>query len=273
MTIHQDFLDVDFRKDRDPAVGLPSTDKLTMYKHHRLLPKNTVKDRRILDLGSFVGATADWCLNNGCKEYIGVEISTDFYKTSVELLDKHQPGNNWKIYNQSIQEYFSQHKDHYDIIFAWGIIHHFEDHMQLMKSLAQCGDHVIVMGRNPKVMWNKFDKDADKKFLHDLEYNIPYTEYHNGEMTLLYKNRSSVRCTSANSSMAAVAVPMELLGFRKDITAYEDFKKEVPDFFGMWYERVGHYVIEFFKDKKIRFNYYDMHKNPDLIEQTSCKNS
>lgn len=265
MKIHQDFLDVDFRKDRDPAVGLPSTDSLTIFKHSRLLPKEIVEGRRILDLGSFVGATADWCLNNNCGEYVGIEISEDFYKTSIELLNKHQSGNNWKIYHQSAQEYFSQHNDRFDIIFAWGFIHHFEDHMWLMKELAKRSDHIIIMGRNPKVMWNGFAHN-NPEFLRELEYNIPYTEYHHGDMTLLYKNRSSVRCTSANSSIAAVSVPMELLGFRKDLTAYEDFKKELPSFFGMWYDRVGHYVIEFFKGYKQRFSYEETHKNSNYVE-------
>jgi SAM-dependent methyltransferase len=271
MTIHQDFLDVDFRKDRDPKVGLPSTDALTLYKHQRLLPKELIQNRRVLDLGSFVGATADWCLNNGCKEYVGVEISKDFYDTSIQLLNQHQLNKPWKIYHQSLQDYFQQHNDHFDIIFAWGLIHHFEDHMWLMREIGQRGNHVIVMGRYPRVMWNSVTNLGSDSFLHDLEYNIPYTEYHNGEMTLLYKNRTSVRCTSANSSMAAVAVPMELMGFRKDTSAHEDFKQQVPDFFGMWYDRVGHYVIEFVRDKKQRYSYEEMHKDPALIDLAQWK--
>jgi hypothetical protein len=269
--INQDFLDVDFRKERDSQVGLPSTDQLTMYKHQRLLPKSLIAGKKILDLGSFVGATADWCLNNGVEQYVGVEISEDFYNTSLNLLQQHQPNQRWTILHQSVQDFFSSNHEKFDIIFAWGLIHHFEDHMWLMREIASRADHVIIMGRYPKVMWTGFANLNNTALLTQLEYNIPYTEYHHGEMTLLYKNKTSVRCTSANSSMAAVAVPMQLAGFKLDISAHEDFKKQYPDFFGMWFDRVGHYVVEFVKDYKKIYSYEDMHKTPETVALNDWK--
>jgi len=261
--INEEFLNADFRTKRPPKFGLASTNELTQYRHQRLLPKSVIEGKTILDLGSFIGQTADWCLQNNVKKYVGVEICDEFYNTSIELMNKnHSESSKWNIIHTSIQDYFSKNNDVYDIIFAWGLVHHFYDHVYLMKEMSKRANHVIVMGRNPKVMWESCVELQTPELLKKLEYDIAYQEFHNGEMTLLYKTMKSIRCTSSNSSLAALKTTMALNGFVYNLDAYEDFKLKYPNEFGMWFDKVGNYVIEFYKtNRNINIDYENAHKN------------
>jgi SAM-dependent methyltransferase len=262
--IKEDFLNADFRTKRPPKFGLASTNELTHYKHQRLLPRSIIENKNVLDLGSFIGQTADWCLQNNVKKYVGVEICDEFYNTSIDLMNKNHPDSNWEIIHKSIQDYFTEHNEKYDVIFAWGLVHHFYDHVSLIKEMAKRADHIIIMGRNPKVMWENFSGIQTPELLKKLEYDIAYQEFHNGEMTLLYKTMKSIRCTSSNSSIAALETTMALNGFICKLDAYEDFKRKYPNEFGMWFDKVGNYVIEFHNSYKVNTtDYENAHKHWD----------
>lgn len=265
--IHQKFLDIDYRKDRDPRRGLPSTDALTIRKHEVLMPRARIQGKKVLDLGCFMGATADWCLQNGVVEYTGIEISKQFADTAIELLNEYHPGRPWTIINQGFDQFFAENYNHYDIVFAWGVVHHVLDHAWFLREMAQRGDEIIVGARPPKVMWQ--DHKITEQYLRRLEYEIPYTEYHNGEMSLMYRPGQSVNCTSANSSMAAICLIMELQGFQPDFTAYEYFKRLQPNDFGMFpdFDRPGFYIVDFKRTGTIRKNTYEkLHYDPSLIQ-------
>lgn len=268
--IHQEFLDIDFRKNRDPRRGLPSTDALTIRKHEVLLPAERIAGKRILDLGSFVGATGDWCLQNNAAEYVGVEISDQFATTSKDLLSRFHGDQNWKIITQGFDQFFSQDHDRYDIVFAWGVVHHVIDHVWFLREMARRADQIIIGARPPKVMWR--EHEVDPHYLRRLEYEIPYTEYHTGEMSLMYRPGQSVNCVSANSSMAAVCLTMELEGFTPDFTAYEYFKQLQPRDFGMFkdFDQPGFYIVDFIRTNKVtRHTYEQLHYNPSLIQDWS----
>jgi len=267
--IHRDFLDPDFRKNRDPKRGLPSTDSLTIRKHEILLPRSVVEGKRVLDLGSFIGATGDWCLKNGAKEYVGVEISAEFNNIAKQALTKHHPGQNWTCINQGFDQFFADNTDKFDIVFAWGVVHHTFDHVWFLRNLALRGDHVIVAARPPKVMWRGQADSISDEFLKQLEYDIPYTEYHNGEMSLMYKPGISIQCTSANSSLAAVKTIMGLEGFGADLTAHEQFKQLQPNDFGIFkdFDHPGMYVINFYRNQIKQYNTYEeFHYNTELFQ-------
>lgn len=265
--IHQEFLDIDYRKNRDPRRGLPSTDELTIHKHEVLLPRERIQGRRILDLGCFMGATADWCLQNGAAGYTGVEISQEFAHTARQLLTKYHAGGNWTVVNQGYDQFFHGNQDRYDIVFAWGVLPHVLDHAWILGEMAKRADQVIVAARPPKVMWR--DHEITPDYLRRLEYEIPYTEYHNGGMSLMYSPELHVSCTSANSSLAAVCLIMELHGFRADLTAYEHFKQLLPERFGMFadFDHPGYYIADFQNaGKATKHTYEQLHYDPSLIE-------
>jgi hypothetical protein len=103
-------------------------------------------------------------------------------------------------------------------------------------------------------MWRN---DADviaHDFWHDLEYTVPYTEWQAGDMTMLAAVNGSIRCTAANSSIAALKTIMEINGFTADLAVYEQLKAEFPDNFGMFKDpkKIGRFVVEFTKDSTAR---------------------
>lgn len=264
--IHSDFLDIDFRKQRNPKTSLVSTDDLTIHKHEVLLPCELIKGKRILDLGCFHGATGDWCLRNGAASYTGVEISQDFSDTARTLMTKHHHDGAWQILTSGFDQFFDVNKTKFDIVFAWGVLHHTLDHVWFLNELSQRADHVIIGARTPRVMWR--DTTVGPDFLTKLEYDIAYTEYHNGEMSLMYQPDFGVKCVAANSSLAAVKIIMATNGFEADLTAYEHFKQYQPTSFGTFakWDQPGFYVINFHKEPSKKLSTYEkMHYDPNTI--------
>lgn len=252
--IHKEFLDLDFRANRPPECGVPMNPNITIKKHEWLLPPELIKGKHILDIGSFIGQTGDWCLNNGAASYLGVEISTEFAEKSRELLNKYHTTKDWAIWNGGLEGFFEQNTGHYDIIFCWGVLFGHPDHAYVMREFANRADHVIVESRHPKAMWDGNQYVIAPDFWHDLEYTIPYTEWQTGSMTMLAATNGSIRCTAANSSIGALRVLMELNGFSANLDVYEKLKEAFPDNFGMFREskKIGRFVVEFHKDKNAK---------------------
>jgi len=251
---HQEFLDYDFRANRPPECGVPMNPNITINKHQWLLPPERIQGKRILDIGSFIGQTGDWCLNNGAATYTGVEISEEFATISRQLLGKYHSADQWAIYNAGLEEFFKENTGHYDIVFCWGVLFGHHDHAYVLRELAKRGDHVIVESRHPKMMWNGNQDIIPHDFWYDLEYTVPYTEWQAGDMTMLAAVNGSIKCTAANSSIGALRLLMELNGFTANLDVYEKLKAEFPDNFGMFKDpkKIGRFVVEFYKDSNVR---------------------
>lgn len=247
---NQEFLDRDFRHNRPVKFGIPMNDNVTLIKHQTLLPADLIKGKRILDIGSFIAQTGDWCLNNGAASYTGVEINKEFHDAATELMEKYHPDEAWQLINASLEEYLTNLPQKYDIVFCWNVIFGHNDHSWVLRELGNRANHVIVGSRHPKAMWNDNQSIIPHSFWYDLEYTIPYQEWQTGTMTQTFGVNASVYCTSANSSIGAMKVIMELEGFKSDITAYDKLKTLLPNDFGMFREpnKVGFFVVEFFKD-------------------------
>ena len=248
--INPEFLDQDFRSNRPSNLGVAINADITIQKHQLLLPLERIHNKHILDIGSFIGQTGDWCLNNGAASYTGIEISNEFANKSIELLSKYHKNNNWKIINQSLSEYFKLNNKKFDIVFCWGVLFGHHDHSWFIKELTKCGDHIVLESRHPKLIWNNNTNLISDNFWHNLEYNIPYAEWHAGEMTMLAATNGSIKCTAQNSSIKALSLLMELEGYTANLDVYEQLKIKFPSNFGMFREpnKIGRFVIEFFKD-------------------------
>jgi SAM-dependent methyltransferase len=265
---HPEFLDRDFRANKPPNCGVPYNNNITVMKHELLLSPEQVAGKRILDIGSFIGQTADWCLANGAAHVTGIEISKEFCATAQELLGKYYNSNQYTIINQGLDEFFNTNTQKFDLVFCWGVLFGHHDHVWLLNHLAQRGDHVIVESRHPKWMWNTNQDIMPHDFWYDLEYTIPYTEWQTGDMTMLVAVNGSAYCTAANSSIAAIKLIMEMAGFRADLSVYEKLKAAWPDNFGMIRDpkKIGRFVIEFFKDSGVRKHALtrDIFQDPDV---------
>jgi SAM-dependent methyltransferase len=251
---HPEFIKKDFRANRPASLGLPVSTDLVLEKHQLLLPPEKIAGKRILDVGSFIGQTIDWCLSNGAAHVTGIEISKDFCAISDDLLKKYYTADQYTLINQEIEDFFACNQDRYDLIFCWGVLFSKLDHVNFLNQLAQRADHVIINSRHPKYMWNSYAQEFPDNFWHDLEYNVPYTEYQPGTMTMMVNHNGSAYCTAANSSMAALELIMEVQGFTYSLDVYKQLKTKYPDMFGMFQDpkKVGHFVIEFFRDSSVK---------------------
>lgn len=264
---HPEFLEQDFRANKPPNCGVPYNNNITVMKHELLLSPDVVAGKRILDIGSFIGQTADWCLANGAAHVTGVEISSEFCATADELLGKYYNDDQYTIIYQGLDEFFATNTQKFDIVFCWGVLFGHHDHVWFLNQLAQRGDHVIVESRHPKWMWNNTHEELSDEFWNNLEYNIPYTEWQTGNMTMLVAVNGSAYCTAANSSIAAIKLIMEMAGFRADLSVYEKMKTAWPDNFGMMRDskKIGRFMIEFHRDPGVKKYYLtdDIFKDSD----------
>jgi len=252
--LNKEFIERDFRANRPAKFGLPVTGEVNLIKHEVMLPASIITGKRILDIGSFIGQTGDWCLNNGAASYTGVEIHPEFHEIALELMTKHHPGESWQLINQGVDEYFAEAVECFDLIFCGGVIFAHVNHVWFLKELAKRSDHIILESRHPKAMWKRHADQIPDELWKELEYTMPYQEWHDGTMTNLGRIDHSVRFTAGNTSIGAVQLLMELEGYSADLHMYEQLKSQLPDAYGMFKDpgRVGRYAVEFKRDSLVK---------------------
>ena len=250
---NNEFFTSDWRKNRPLKYGLTMTDKKTVDKHEYLLPPDLIRGKTILDIGSYISQTGDWCLNNGAARYTGVEIIKEFADKGRELMQKYHAGEKWEIINSSVEDYFKQHEDRYDIIFCFGVLFSQIDHAWFIRNICQRADRITINGRHPKVMWNDDQSDISEQLWHKLEYDIPYQEWQENAMTQTAESNASVRVTSAHTSMKAVQLLMRMNGFTSSTETYDKLKSVMPDDMGMFRDKdkPGFFVLECERDANL----------------------
>jgi hypothetical protein len=263
-----EFLETDWRRNRPQKFGFKMTNEKTLAKHQRLLPPEMVKGKSILDIGSFMSQTGDWCLNHGATKYTGVEIIKEFADRGIELMEKYHSGENWNIIHSSLEDYFATHNEKYDIIFSWGVSFSQIDHAWFIKNLCERCDHMALNWRHPKVMWNDNNDYIPDEMWKKFEYDIPYQEWQEDVMTQTAGKNASVYCSSVHTSMKAVQLLMKMNGFSSSTDSYEYFKKVMPEDMGMFRrkDRPGFFVVEGTRDEAVaRPNIFnEMVENPKV---------
>lgn len=247
---NEEFFTSDWRKNRPLKYGLTMTDKKTIDKHEYLLPPELIRGKSVLDIGSYISQTGDWCLNNGAAKYTGVEIIKEFADKGRELMQKYHAGEEWEIINSSVEDYFQQHQDRYDLIFCFGVLFSQIDHAWFIRNVCQRADRITINGRHPKVMWNEDHTEISDHLWHKLEYDIPYQEWQENVMTQTAESNASVRVTSAHTSMKAVQMLMRMNGFSSSTATYDKLKSVMPDDMGMFRDKdkPGFFVLECQRD-------------------------
>ena len=120
------------------------------------------------------------------------EIIKEFADKGVELMQKYHAGENWNIITSSLEDYFANHTEKYDIIFCWGVSFSQIDHAWFIKNLCERCDHMALNWRHPKVMWNDNQHEISDELWRKLEYDIPYQEWQEDEMTQTSGKHASV---------------------------------------------------------------------------------
>ena len=136
-----EFIDLDNRTQR---VRSPISKEQMHNKHEAALPPELVRGKRILDLGSCLGATGHWCLSHGASSYVGVEVQEEYVRLSRELLEKYHPGK-YEIVHTGIEEWLNGKHDTFDVVVLFGVIYVFVDYYSILKKVCASCDQTLVI--------------------------------------------------------------------------------------------------------------------------------
>jgi tRNA (cmo5U34)-methyltransferase len=162
---YPEFIDRDPRKNRGTLeLGRyqPSA-KFQYIRHNTTLPPSMLAGLKVLDLGCCVAASGAWALHHGADSYIGIEMEKKFCDIAEENLKTYFPEHRWKIKNQSIEEFFSENQNKFDIVIAWGIIFGSLETQKFLKELCKITkDRVLIDDMQPTHIINlkKLDKNS-----------------------------------------------------------------------------------------------------------------
>jgi len=221
------FIKLDNRKNR-PLV--PITKEFLEKLHILLLPQWMLKNKNVLDLGSCIGATGQWCLYYGAKSYTGVEVQKENTNISKELLKPYK--NKIKIINNSIEEFLKKNEKKFDIVILSGILYVFIDYYSILKKISKtCNGHIVILNMYPNINKNKHSIIE----LNQSGINLADTD----------KTLSSV---GSKISPKALNIIMNSLGFfsKEGVLSNESSLR------GFSHKKFDRYLIRFEKKNKIK---------------------
>lgn len=114
-------------------------------RHAISLPESLIKDCTILDLGSCLGATGQWCLSHGARHYTGVEVQSNLATKSKKILSSYWDESKFEIYNDNIKNFLNQRTESYDIVVMIGVIYAFLDQYSLLKKVSEICNYFILI--------------------------------------------------------------------------------------------------------------------------------
>lgn len=164
--------------------------KEKVYNHHKLW-LGDLTDKKVLDLGCYRGNALSLYMAKNCKEYIAIDLSDAGLQFLRDKIAAEECKNAKVIAVDFLSEEFGY--DNFDIIYAYGVLHHFE-HVDLLikmlnKKLATGGS---IISYDPletsfpikvlRMLYRPFQSDKDwewpfnKKTLKKFETNFHIKE-------------------------------------------------------------------------------------------------
>lgn len=146
-----EFVNLDSRTSR--TWHAPVSAESLSLRHETMLPRNIIKNKTVLDLGSWISATGQWCLAHGAAHYTGVEIQSSLASVGEELLSKYWSNDRFKIINTDLEQYLDQciaSNISYDIVLFVGVIQSFLNTFEILKKVSSVGKIVILDGPIPR---------------------------------------------------------------------------------------------------------------------------
>ena len=114
-------------------------------KHKFLLPKKICENNSVLDLGSCLSASGAWVLEHGAMFYTGVEIDDYNHEMATKNLKKYFSPSLWTLHKQSVLDWFEEHQDPYDVVFAGGILYAHEDQIDFLTRCANLTKKYLII--------------------------------------------------------------------------------------------------------------------------------
>jgi 2-polyprenyl-3-methyl-5-hydroxy-6-metoxy-1,4-benzoquinol methylase len=212
---YNEFVELDSRKDRPTA---PVSAETLESRFEVMLPEWLVRGKKILDIGSALGAAGHWCLSKGASHYTGVEIQDNYRMLSDRLLEKH-----WNNFN--LVKTLEQVNGEYDIVIAAGVIHGFFDPYSILRTISKFSNSYVLIETIsveddvPKIVL------TEQKMINQSDVNNPFSGW-----TSL-PNQSALTIMMRENGFIVDGEPL----FPKRTSAHDAYNDATKDGFPMRY--------------------------------------
>lgn len=230
-----EFITSDVRVHRPIDVSYRIDADFMQKRHESMLPLDSIKNKRILDLGSAVSATGAWVLENGASYYTAVEIQAEMAQSASQNLKKYFSEDRWEVANSSIEEWLDNNTEIYDIIVISGVIYGIIDYYGFLSKITKIAKEMIVIeSMHP---WKLIDYRGN---LSDMDYWRSITEFPIVQYTQKIRHSHSDGTKSyeydgVRISIGAFDQIFQHLGWRVDLSANCQLEKTIPDVYNVEY--------------------------------------
>ena len=147
-----------------------------VYDEHKIW-LGDLSDKKILDLGCLRGNALSIYMAQNCKEYIGIDLSD----VAIASLQKNLEKNNCKNAQALAVDFLSPefHHTNFDIIYAYGVLHHFENFDLLVSKLQEkLSPNGIIVSYDPleTSLPIKVLRSIYRPFQSDKDWEWPFTK-------------------------------------------------------------------------------------------------
>src|SRR6266446_6943680 len=88
----------------------------------RLLGNERLDGKRFLDIGSGSGLHSLAALRLAAREVVAVDIDADSVATTRVVLERHTPGEDFRVVRASVFELDSISLGTFDVVYSWGVL-------------------------------------------------------------------------------------------------------------------------------------------------------
>lgn len=196
------FCELDHRKNRgfNPVTGITLEAKMKT-----LLPEWLIQGKRILDLGSCLGAAGHWSLFYGASEYIGLEIQKEYVSKSRKLLSR-WPQDQWQIVEEDFLKYLHECEEQsFDVVLASGVLYLFVNQEEVIKEMSRVArEYVVIETRQPNRVCNG-----------SIDQNAPIIELCLNQSVNLSEMNKSLTGIAASATVPALDILFGINGMRR----------------------------------------------------------
>jgi hypothetical protein len=195
-----------------------------------------VKDKTILDLGSQFGWLGTYCVENGVKEYVGVELDPYAYHRSIA----ENTSSNIRFFHMDLEDYLDEcisKQISFDIAIISRTLEGSPNQVSILQKLSKTVDHIVLEVNVPTNIVasdvlteleknNPTDQVLEliKKTRYNIEYKSKFVEYHDYSGKPIW----------AIPSIGMYNSIMVRLGFQLSLDTYERVKQKWPTEYGFF---------------------------------------
>ncbi len=147
-----------------------------VYNEHKIW-LGDMSNKKILDLGCLRGNALSIYMAQNAKEYIGIDLSDVAIASLQNNIEKNDCKNAQAIAVDFLSPEF--HQTNFDIIYAYGVLHHFENFDLLVSKLKEkLNDNGVVISYDPleTSLPVKILRSAYRPFQSDKDWEWPFTK-------------------------------------------------------------------------------------------------